>query len=351
MSTKNLKAMAFAGTFMLLLNVSTSFGQHSCPSIASRNNGNGGGNGCAGVSGTPVATDMTGTYAIVPSGAKTAEIVWKHVNGDAWATNPPAIVAVYATASGASTPLNTYPGPAGTPSASGVPNCFYTGTSGNGNMPNAGIISFRFATPTNISDYKVCTYDFGSSNANIANPASLPIAPLDVKFTGFTVSNHNNEVSVAWSVADPINVSEYTVERSFDGSNFDRIYTTADLSETTYSYVDDLQKSNFSGAAFYRIKEIDVDGKQTVTTVERIALNAASDNLSLYYAGDKVIVQAPSAEPATIQYLNINGQILSQEQVTLNNGNNYFNISNSNSVGLVRVVASNNVFFCKVPLH
>lgn len=349
MNRNNMKATAFAGCFMLLLNASESFAQHSCPTIVSRNNGNGQANQCAGVNGTPIASDMTGTYAVVPSGAKTADIVWKHAAADAWANNPPAIIAVYSTANNTSTALNTYPGPAGVPNATGVQNCFYTGASGNGNMPNAGIISFRFASPTNITDYKICTYDFGSSNVIIANPASL-ITPLDVKFTGFQVSSHNNQVSVSWTVADPINVAEYAVERSFDGNNFERVYTTADISASNYSYVDDMQKSNFSGNAFYRIKEIDVDGKQTLTNVERVQLNAA-ENLNLWYAANKLVVQAPATGSAMIQYLNLNGQITGQEQVTLNNGNNYFDISNSNSIAIIRVIASNNVFFCKVPLQ
>lgn len=348
---RNLKATAIASCVTFLF-ATQAIAQHTCPTMYARNNGNGQSSQCAGVSGTPVATDMTGSWATVPTGSKTADVNWKHNVTDAWYTNPPVIVAVYSTANNTSTKLNSYPGPAGVPtSGQGVQYCFYTGSTGNGNMPNAGIISFRFATPTNVSDYLVCTYDFGNSNATIANPATVNVSPLDVKFIGFDIANRNNQISINWSVASPVNVAEYTVERSFDGSNFERIYTTADITATTFSYVDDLQKSNVNGAAFYRVKEIDVDGKETLTAVQRTQLTASESLLNVYYAANKVVVQSPSAQTATVQYINLAGQILSQEQVSLNNGNNYFNISNSNSIGLVRVIASNNVFFCKVPLQ
>lgn len=117
-----------------------------CGTINYRNNGNGGGNSCAGVNGTPVATNFVGTiYAIPPSSGKTGDIRINWIN---FSENlyPPAITNIYETLNGTTTLTSLEVGPPGMQTNSGdVSYCFYS--SSNYNLQNANTLTFEYTDP------------------------------------------------------------------------------------------------------------------------------------------------------------------------------------------------------------
>ncbi|MBL3655411.1 FG-GAP-like repeat-containing protein [Fulvivirga sediminis] len=152
-------------TFLFLITSYTVFPQ-SCPTIDKRNNGNGQANRCAGIDGTPVASNFEGTsYAIAPSNmAKTGDITFVY---DAPISSPPAIKRIWI----GNILSNVVAGPASTPEISGnttiVKYCFY-----QGNLPPSASFTIEFVEPQTDTLVSYCGYS-GSDNSNVFPPTIL----------------------------------------------------------------------------------------------------------------------------------------------------------------------------------
>ena len=90
-----------------------------------------------------------------------------------------------------------------------------------------------------------------------------PIAnPLPVNWLSFTGRYFDGAVELTWSTALELNNESYSIERSADGHSFKSIGTVAGRGTTnltsTYSFKDE---QPLTGVGFYRIKQIDTDGK------------------------------------------------------------------------------------------
>ncbi len=99
---------------------------------------------------------------------------------------------------------------------------------------------------------------------------------LPVTWLNFTAQkNYNNTVTLQWQVANEINNDHYDIERSNDGINFSAIGSITSLNgnsqnSLSYSYID---KQPVSGTVYYRIKQVDKDGKHAYSSVQTIVVN------------------------------------------------------------------------------
>jgi hypothetical protein len=118
-------------------------------------------------------------------------------------------------------------------------------------------------------------------NANPANEASLgslvlsPVIALSANLENFTANVKNQQVDLNWKTSNEINVQGFDVEKSVDGKTFNKINTVKALNQSaaTYASTDLL----LSGAAYYRLKMIDNDGKNTYSSVVKaIALSIST---------------------------------------------------------------------------
>jgi hypothetical protein len=118
-------------------------------------------------------------------------------------------------------------------------------------------------------------------NANPANEASLgslvlsPVIALSANLENFTANVKKQQVDLNWKTSNEINVQGFDVEKSVDGKTFNKINTVKALNQSaaTYASTDLL----LSGAAYYRLKMIDNDGKNTYSSVVKaIALSIST---------------------------------------------------------------------------
>lgn len=324
---------------------------HICPTMVSRNNGNGGTTSCPGVSGTLVASSTVGTpYQTVPAGSKTADIILKGSNSDPWYSNPPVIISVYTTTNGTSTSINSYPGPPGVPSSGNVKYCSYAGSSGNGNMPNAGIVSIRFATPTNISDNIVCTYDFSNSNSLITTPQT--VISLPVHFYSFSANKTGNSVYLEWTSSRDKNADRFMVERSSDGIDFRTINSQPALPANSneaaaYHFTDQTSSEINAGKLFYRIVEKDFDGQLTYSHTLAVHLVKEDQPLSMAMQGNTLVVKGANGN-GTLQYIGMDGRVLKQQSMTFS-GTTSLSIDNNNQeTSFIRLITDNKVCVCRL---
>jgi hypothetical protein len=144
-------------------------------------------------------------------------------------------------------------------------------------------------------------------------------SPLPVRFIGFSVARQNNNALIQWSTSEEQNASNYEVERSEDGSKWNVIgsVNASGNSGTVkdYSYTD---KNTFTKTVYYRIRQIDIDGKFSFTTVKALKATNSGNEVKISGAAGNVVLQFTNEvkSTVTVKVLNMNGQVITQQ--TLN---------------------------------
>lgn len=177
--------------------------------------------------------------------------------------------------------------------------------------------------------------------------------PLPVKFVGFTVTKKNNDALIQWSTAQEVNAATYEVERSVDGNNWYTIaYVSAignSSSTNNYSFVD---KSLSSKINYYRIKEVDADGKANFTSVQCIKteMTTVASDIKIASIQNRVLLQFPQQVKGNlmVRFISLNGQIVDQQsinnpvgQIVLNSkvtGNYIISVSNGQNINTAKQV-------------
>jgi protein involved in ribonucleotide reduction len=178
-------------------------------------------------------------------------------------------------------------------------------------------------------------------------------SPLPVKFVGFTVTHKNNDALIQWSTSNETNANSYEIERSLDGNNWNTIaYVIAvgnSINVNNYSFTD---KNLSAKIAYYRVKEVDFDGKTTITDIKSIKTDITSTiaDIKISSIQNKVLLQFPLQVQGNliVRFVSLNGQIVDQQninnpvgQVVLNSkvtGNYIISVSNGQDINAARQV-------------
>jgi glucose/arabinose dehydrogenase len=94
--------------------------------------------------------------------------------------------------------------------------------------------------------------------------------PLPLSLISFSVSSHRGSNLVSWVTANEVNLKNFEIERSYDGSGFVKIASINARMTTgnnNYSFTDD---SFLDGYIYYRLKIIDIDGKFSNSYIVRV---------------------------------------------------------------------------------
>lgn len=176
---------------------------------------------------------------------------------------------------------------------------------------------------------------------------------LPVKFIGFTVTSQNNNALIQWSTSEEINANTYEVERSEDGTSWTTIAYVAAIGNSSavnnYSYTD---KNITAKVFYYRVKEVDVDGKTSFTIIKSIKTSTTYTNADIKIASvqNKVLLQFPNEIKGslTVRFVSMNGQVVDQQainnplgQVILNSkvtGNYVISVTNGQDVNTAKQV-------------
>jgi hypothetical protein len=109
------------------------------------------------------------------------------------------------------------------------------------------------------------------------------LIPLPVNFIGLIANrNTDNSVSLKWDVSEEIDVKEYQVERSENGSSFSSVGLVSAKGKSIYTFNNPADPAN---TIFYRVKSIDIDGRFKYSGVLKLSgnsLNSYADKLSIY---------------------------------------------------------------------
>ncbi len=146
---------------------------------------------------------------------------------------------------------------------------------GNG---GSGIIIIRYAgnpvaTGGAIVTTGGFTYHTFTSNGTLTVNTSLP-----VNWVSFTAKKVPAGVQLNWVVSSETNNLRYDIQRSADGTAFNTIASLPSQDENSitsqsYTYTD---ANPFSGFSFYRIRQVDIDGRYSYSIIVPVGENSAA---------------------------------------------------------------------------
>ncbi len=148
---------------------------------------------------------------------------------------------------------------------------------------------------------------------------SLPIiygpegGPTPVKLSGFSASRTKQVVALNWTTEFEIDAKEFNVERA-EGTEFRSIGTIASNGNSTstrsYSFND---KNDNIGATYYRLKNVDLNGKFTYSAIRTVKGIGAASDVTIFpnpaRADSKVSVVGATAN-SSLQLLDFSGKVL-----------------------------------------
>lgn len=140
--------------------------------------------------------------------------------------------------------------------------------------------------------------------------------PLPVDLVAFEANRANNGALITWETATENQNKEFVIEKSFDGKKFFELKRIDAKGAGKYSYTD----VTFLNSAYYRLTQIDVDGKLTTYDKQIKFVKGLNDGVSVTAypnpTTSKLFVSVASTEKELVklQLVDITGRILKVQQ-------------------------------------
>lgn len=177
----------------------------------------------------------------------------------------------------------------------------------------------------------------GQGYAGTSFARTVPLVPLPVKFVSFNAVKNGNNAELTWKVEnESVNADHYEIERSFTGTNFRTIGSTLaknnGYTNNSYSSLDyNLSSLASDGKIYYRIKQVDKDGKFAYTEIRSIRLDGKTFDVSVYpnpiVTTTTVYVDLANADKINIRLLDASGKIIQNAAINGLKGLNSYNLN------------------------
>ncbi len=205
--------------------------------------------------------------------------------------------------------------------------------------------TFNWTAPTNSAPTNVVFYYVGNAADGTGGSDADAILTgntstvLPIELLSFSAKTGDNKtVNLAWKTASERNNRHFNLEKSVDNQKFE-VFTQLKSKGTSaaaqsYQFTDDATNVTNS-IVYYRLQQVDFDGTTTYSKVVSVDIEAKA-TLKIYPSlakkGD--VLQIETLNNATIDVLNINGQVVQTVQKSADNAHGKadkttFNISTS----------------------
>lgn len=174
------------------------------------------------------------------------------------------------------------------------------------------------------SDANVKFVDDGTA---IINPEAGSLPVTLVSFTAALLPD--NKVKLNWATSQEINCDKYKIERSVDGNIFNEVASLSGNGTTSlfhsYSFTDNVFPI-LAPLIYYRIKQIDIDGKGTYSKVLPLKLKSARDQISAspnpFTSSLNITIEWATNENISARIFNIQGKEMFTKNVRVITGVN-----------------------------
>lgn len=166
------------------------------------------------------------------------------------------------------------------------------------------------------------------------------VLPIDM--VSFVAEKVSQTVQLRWHVANELNVDHYDVEQSVDGTTYTKVGTVmakGGNGSNTYEFTDQapsLKKNNF-----YRIKQIDKDGKFTYSVIRLVKFKSETLITVTPNPASNFIKVYTTQSPLNVHVYDAGGRKMASQVIV--NGVGEFNISHFNRGTYILIAESNGV--------
>ncbi|HMC98739.1 MAG TPA: hypothetical protein VKH37_01255, partial [Ferruginibacter sp.] len=141
-------------------------------------------------------------------------------------------------------------------------------------------------TPLSVTGTTVVAFNVSADPASFATNRFMiifgPLTPLAISEISITAYKKNSGVQIDWITKTEQDMDRYEVERSANGSQFNKINSTPSKgnnnSPTNYGWFD---ANPFNGMNFYRIKAISTSGETRYSAIVKVNINATPGTISI----------------------------------------------------------------------
>ncbi len=168
--------------------------------------------------------------------------------------------------------------------------------------PNGDIICFKSDFETDPVNNSEVAYSFFATLAN----------PLAVEWVDrLEAFQQNNTVNLKWTVAQQINNEKFEIERSADGIHFESLESRkADGNLATRKEFTALDSQPLKGHNYYRIKQIDYDGKFDYSNIASVYFDRNEISIYPNPANDEIHITSKKEVLRRINIYNHIGQLV-----------------------------------------
>ena len=201
-----------------------------------------------------------------------------------------------------------------------------------------GLLSGQQITIGGVVKYKGNADGFTAGNliadktTGVSPTGFKALTTLPVNFTSFYISKSGENIKLSWSTDKEISNSHFDVERSSNGLNWEKIAVVFGAGTTNnannYSYND---KSITSPVVYYRLRQVDIDGRSMYSSIKTIRMGEAVSNVRIYGADKNVVIDLNTAakNDLVVSVMNSNGQVITRQ--TYNNPSYKINLNLQNA--------------------
>ena len=167
-----------------------------------------------------------------------------------------------------------------------------------------------------------------AAQAGFDNIAADNVA-LPIELISFQGKASKSGIMLNWSTASELNNEKYIIEHTSEGKNFEPIGVVqgsgTTLTQQKYTFI---HENASSGINYYRLKQVDFDGKFTFSPIISINFNKNKKTISPIYPNPSpsgwVFIDYASDHQGTIQIAtyDVVGRLVSNESLTINVGDN-----------------------------
>lgn len=182
------------------------------------------------------------------------------------------------------------------------------------------------------SNIAAIAFDAMSGPANTSEPSFIVLSMLPVKLTEFTGKLVEGKSQLKWVTASENNSHYFEIERSADGAHYGSIGQLAAKGYSTvtskYAYTDG---APIKGLNYYRLKQVDKDGKYVYSNVVVIRNNGAFTKTQIIpnpvHNMATISIMLAQKEELQVRLIDGTGKLARSYRFTGNSGENQFFIN------------------------
>ena len=142
-------------------------------------------------------------------------------------------------------------------------------------------------TPLNLSGSTVVNFNIvnipGSYAPDRFRIVFAPAVVLPVTFTSVKAYRQDKNINVEWRVENEMNMKQYEVEKSTNGTQFTTLAVKAATANGGRSAIYVTADVNpVEGYNYYRVKSVDINGKTAYTNVVKVLMGSLKQDITIY---------------------------------------------------------------------